>query len=136
MITTLEIIDFIYNVLASSALSAEITGIVNKQNRPQNSKKEDCVINMLGISNQQLQEGVANVNIYVPNLIITSSGTQDSSQPDWRRLKQLALIAVDLLNDCWTDDFHFTIQNQSIIKDDESDSHFVNLRLEVYANNL
>lgn len=136
MITTLEVVDWIYLLIDQSALKNEITGVVNKQNRPQNSNKEDCVINSLGISSAQLQEGVVNVNIYVPNITISSAGTQDLSQPDWKRLKHLTKVAVELLNEYWADDFHFILQNQTIIKDDESDSHFVNLRLEVYANNL
>ncbi|GAA0561552.1 hypothetical protein [Chitinophaga japonensis] len=138
MITTFHEEDIVYQRLNTSALKTAITGIIKKGKRPLNSTKEDVVINTLPISALQLQEGIVNVNIYVPNLVITVGGVQDFTQPDSARLKELTTTAIDLLTDQWPEsgDINYTVQQQTLFEDEESKSHYVNIRLQFYAINV
>jgi hypothetical protein len=58
-----------------------------------NSDKEDVVINSLPINNSQMQSGVFNVNIHVPNLVLNINGNIDTTQPNHERIKQLTALA-------------------------------------------
>lgn len=138
MITTFHEEDIVYQRLNTSTLKTAITGIIKKGKRPLNSTKEDVVINSLPINSLQLQEGIINVNIYVPNLTITIGGVQDFTQPNSARLKELTDTAVDLLNDQWPEagDVNYTVQQQSLLDDPDSSSHYVNIRLQFYAINV
>jgi hypothetical protein len=138
MINSLEAVDIVWKRLYDSPLRTTITGGIYKQKRPQNSKLEDVVVNSLPIVNLQLQESIMNVNIYVPNLVITVNGTQDSSQPDHQRLKELTEIASGILIDVWSEDaqIHYDILQQSTFDVPEIDHHYSNFRLTFYSVNI
>ncbi|MBC9913186.1 hypothetical protein [Chitinophaga varians] len=136
MITTLKAIDAIWKLLNDSALRTEVSGGVYKLKRPINSQREDVVVNSLPFDSLQLQKGIINVNIHVPNLVITANGIQDTTQPDFVRLSELASIAAPLLTDSWNDEWHFDVQQHTVIEEAELREHFVNFRLEFYAINL
>lgn len=135
MTTTLDAVDIVWKRLNESPIKAAITGGIYKK-RPLNSSLEDVVINSLPISALQLQEGLVNVNIHVPNLVITNGTVQDPTQPNHARLKALATIAALSLNDVWIDDVHFTIQQQTVFEEPEINEHYVNFRLLFYAVNI
>jgi hypothetical protein len=113
----------------SSALKAAITGDVYKLKRLPGSTKEDVVINALPISGDQFQLGTANVNIYVPNVAV-SSGTTTSMMPDTVRLDTLAMIATGLLEQVHTQSYRFYVGSITTIEEPESNSHYVNLRID------
>lgn len=136
MITTLDAVDIVYQKLKSGALPGVISGGLYKQTRPTNSESEDVVINSLPINSEQLQEGVLNVNIHVPNLVISVNGIQDTSQPDFARLKTLTALAVAELTDVWGDEAHYTVQQQALFSEDEFKDHYSNIRLEFYSANI
>ena len=101
MKTALDAVDIVWKKIYGSALKTEITGKVYKHRKPAGSDKEDVVVNCPTINNTQLQQGLVNVNIYVPNIPITIAGIADDSQPDHARLKELATMAVGILDDSW-----------------------------------
>jgi hypothetical protein len=135
MKTPLDIVDILFMHLNGSSLNSSITGIVCKK-RPIDSKLEDVVINSLGVSNQQLQVAVVNVNIYVPNMQLKIGGKQDNSQPNTARLQELANIAKDLLTDQWAGDYNFDIQQIVGPIESEEDQHYINIRLEFFSINI
>lgn len=137
MRTTLDIVDILYHVLSGSGLASAISGGVYKH-RPVNSGKEDVVINSLPVSGSQLQEGVANVNIHVPNLALNIGGIQDRTQPNHDRLKTLTSLAVTTLNDVWREsgDVSFTVLTQSLFEEPEIFEHYVNIRLNYFSVNV
>lgn len=135
MTTTLDIVDILWSRLDSSAIKAAITGSICKHRRDPNSTKEDIVVNSLPVSNQQLQKGVANVNVHVPDIIVTANGMQDK-QPNHERLKALAIQAVDILKDNWTATMNYDVQQQTLIRDAEAGDHFINIRIEFFIQNL
>lgn len=141
MKTTLDAEDILYTYLNTSTLKTAVQangGDIYKQGRPANDKKEAVVIVSLPLNNEQLQEGIVNVNIFVPNVVINVNEMQDDSQPNHPRLKQLATIAAGLLNDVFlsNSDCGFYMQQQSLIKDDQSKEHFINIRVNFYGPNL
>lgn len=135
MKTTLDLVDVLYNLLKTGALRDAISGKVYKMNRPINSDLEDVVINSLPITSDQLQEAVANVNIFVPDALISVNG-QQTKVPNHTRLKQLARIAVDMLEEGISGDYYWEVQQQTVIQDDESEQHFVNIRTEFFISNI
>jgi len=135
MTTTLAIIDTLFTKLDSSTLKTAITGSICKQKRDGNSKKEDVVINCLPVNNTQLQTAIANVNIYVPDLQVAVNGMQDL-QPDITRLEELANMAVEILDDNWTASLNYNVQQQVLFDDPDSKSHYINIRIEFFIENL
>ena len=94
MISTLEIIDKLYLVLNVPDVKAVITGVVCKSKRPLNSKLIDVVIGSLPTNNLQLQTAVINVNIHMPNLSLKIGTTQDNTQPDFAKLRNISTIVI------------------------------------------
>ncbi len=135
MTTTLQIVDMLFAKLDGSALKTEITGAISKHVREGNSDKEDVVINCLPINNEQLQKAVANVNIHVPDVVVDQNGMQNR-YPNHARLSQLTDIAIGILDDTWGTDYNYDIQQHVLIEDREAGSHYSNIRIEIYFENL
>lgn len=97
--------------------------------RPLNSQLEDIVITVSSASAEQIQEGRARVNIYVPD-IDNNSGRL---VPDKERLEELAALdeeVLAVLNESDTD-FDFELfQATAAIADPNIKQHFVNINLE------
>lgn len=136
MITTLDLVDIIWQRLNGSPLKTAISGGLYKHRRPAGSQTEDVVINSLPINNVQLQTGIANVNIHVPNLTIEASGVQDSKQPNSIRLQELAAIAIEALSDVWAGDYNYDVQQQTLLEDEEAGDYYINIRIEFYNINI
>jgi hypothetical protein len=135
MKTTLDLVDVVYNELKSGPLKSAINGGVYKYTRPLNSSLEDVVINSLPVTNQQLQQAIVNVNVFVPNADISLGGSQQK-MADHVRLKALGALAVDELKDGISGDYTWDVQQQTVIQDDESDSYYINIRLQFYVSNI
>lgn len=136
MKTTLTVMTILYQLISESSLATAITGKVRKNQRPTNSELEDIVINCLPIDNEQLQRCVANVNIYVPCFTIKENGVQ-TDEPDYARLEVLAGMATTLLKGVRkTQDYQIEWEQQSILRDEESKSYFINIRLRFQAYNI
>lgn len=137
MVTTLDAIDFIYRILDDSPIKAAINGGIYKLARPISSQKEDVVVNSLPVVNGDLQEGIANVNVHIPNLNI-NTGNQDDTAPDFARMKVLAEMVRAALEDVWLQDesFRFTIQQQHIFYEPETASNYINFRIQYFSVNL
>lgn len=134
MKTTFDFVDILYEFLKTSSLKDSITGKVYKYERPVDSVKEDIVINSLPVTTGQLQTAILNLNIFVPDIIVSVSGVQ-TGYANNARMKVLTGIAFEELDE-WTEDYNFNVQQQTLIKDNESSSHFINIRLEFYSINI
>jgi len=139
MRTPVDIVDILWGKINSSSLKSALAtgGGVYKRQRPINSNKEDVVINSLPLLNEQLQVGVANVNIHVPDKQINQVGIQ-TTVANTVRLKALVDTAVTILKEDYSaDDYHFEIQQVSdLMKDEDASSHFINIRIEFYSLNI
>lgn len=135
MKSTLDVIDSVWGVMNASPVKTVITGGVYKHLRPAASKLEDVVINSLPITGEQLQAGVANVNIHVPDLEVNIGGVVEK-QPNHLRLQVLCLAALTSLKDQWNEDYHFDVQQQNLIRDENGGDHYINIRLDFYNINI
>ncbi len=135
MKTTLDLIDVVYNELKAGATKTAINGVVKKNSRPVNSIKEDVIINSLPVTADQLQTAIVNVNVFVPDLTVLIDG-EENKIADHVRLKTLAGIATTELEDGINGDYTWDIQQQTVIQDDESASHYINIRLKFFISNI
>jgi hypothetical protein len=136
MKTSLDRIDVVWQLLNGSSLKSNINGVVCKTRRPAGSTNEDVVINSLFVDNEQLQSGIINVNLYIPNKAQKFGEIQDNSQPNFARLKELVTIAVELLDDVYVDGFFINVQQQFGPLEDENNQHFINIRVQIRTENF
>jgi hypothetical protein len=130
----LEMIDDAYQILNVPEVVSIITGNLYQLVRPKNSILEDIVINGLPITNTQLQQGVFNVNIHVPNLTdVKIGGNPDETQPDLVRLKAISEIVVEKLADVVGYDYRFSAQNGGYPIRDTDLTWYMNIRVDYYA---
>jgi hypothetical protein len=130
MISTFDIIDILHGIVKVSALKTAVNGGLYKNNdRPDNSKLEDIVINCLPASGAQLQTATVNVNIYVPDLMIKIDG-KNQYKSNFTRLKTLTTLGITLLREIAMPGYIIEIVNQSTIREELIHQHFINIRLE------
>jgi hypothetical protein len=135
MKTTLDLVGIVYDVIKNSSLKTAINGKIYKFKRPVNSNAEDVVINSLPVTNEQLQTAIVNVNVFVQNVeAVTSEGINEF--PDVVRLQTLATLAVSALTDGINGVYTWDVQQQTVIQDDESDQHYINIRLQFFVSNI
>lgn len=137
--TSLDAINILYLFIAGSELMTGIhkpNGGLYKQQRPINSVQEDVVINSITLNHLQVQSGVLNVNIHVPNLALAMAGIVDTTQPNFARLTQLGAIASGLLNCVWepSGEWTFEVQQDNIFED-VNNQYYLNFRINFYSRN-
>lgn len=96
--------------------------------RPASSKSEDAVLTVSYASAEQVQEGRAKLNIYVPDIDCGSG----RAVPDKTRLQELSQIdeqIIDTLNEADTDYEYFLSQATHTVADPDIQQHFVNINL-------
>lgn len=138
MMTSFDAIDAVYQQLANAAVMNYITGNIYKVSRPINASddaKEDIVINSLGMPNADVQQGVVNVNIYVPNPSLEINGRQDNTQPAFVRLQQLTALVIEQVKEFYSGEYWFLYQ-QDIPLQAQTSEHAINIRVDFFSINL
>lgn len=131
MKSSLEFVQILHNRLRGAT---SISGGVYKLNgRPVNSRKEDIVISPVANINDQLQEAVLNVNVYVPDQVVSVNGFEET-HANYPRLLELANEVADLLDDVWTEGDHYDVMADNVYP--EAGEHFLNFRIKFYHVNL
>jgi hypothetical protein len=135
MRSTFDIVDILYSVLSNEiGITSVINGSVYKNMRPLGSIAEDIVIGSLPVNFEQIQQAVANINIHVPNLVIKVGTTQDNTQPNNKRLKQLTNLVLGIVKEGIGSDYWFELQQQNTFSEDQE--HYSNIRLNFYSENI
>lgn len=129
-VTTLDQNNRLYTLLnaATCPLRQAITGQLYKESRfveVGTVSLEDVVINSLPITGDQIQLSVANVNIYVADVQV--SGGQFANT---KRLGELAALALQTLEYGYGDNYQFDLAAQSILDEPETNTHYVNIRVD------
>jgi hypothetical protein len=140
--TSLSALNMLYQHISHSVLMTDVkkpNGKLCKLERPLNSGLEDVVINSLGLNREDVQEGILNVNVFVPNLVLPSN-PNDKAQPDMARLLYLSNLANNALgsgSEVWeaTGNYCFNMQQENVFQD-ENNQHYLNLRVEFYSLNI
>lgn len=116
---------FLRLIQANVKSTSSLTGGIFKTRRPKDSPKEDIVVRTLALNADQVQEGVINVNIHVPNLKLTS----DSTQADEDRFSEITEVVLAALKDYRGFDYWFTIKVPGLLYPDGND-WFSNIQIE------
>lgn len=129
-ITALTAQNIIAKHLISSGVKAAVslTGGIYELSKPKDSAKEDIVVGVLAMNTDQTQEGVFNVNIHVPNVVLSS----DSTQPNTARFRVILDKCMEVLKDVYGYDYRFSVSTPGIPYRD-GDKWFVNIRVEWMA---
>ena len=130
MKTAFDLDGIIYDLLRNSPVSAAITGgIYVRRNRPDDSDKEDIVINNTSLTQDSYpQNGSSNVNIYVKdeNRNIFS---KEQMKENGDRLEELTLMVLDTLMNARIDNVGINVENHAIIQEASANQHFSNIRI-------
>lgn len=124
MKSNFDILNTLFKVLNVTNITNQISGKICKIKPYKNSQNEDIIINVLTNPNGYIQNGFANINIYVPD---------DENGINTKRLKELIDIVTPLIDNVIYDDFRFQIYSQlgpfvdSEFKRDNL--HFINIKL-------
>lgn len=127
MKTNYDALNVIYKRL-NTLVKPSISGKVYKLRRPLNSRLEDIVINALPISDEIPQECTVNVNCYAPNIETKVSGVSTSS-PDTKRMKEVADLVAENLENVDDQDCHYFIMNQAVLQDEAAEEYYTNFRV-------
>ena len=112
-----------------SAIASQLTGGVYIRQRPDNSVKEDIVVNTIALSQEYApQIGTSNINIHVADKLVNIGGAQQKV-PDLSRLKLLSGLVLDKIRTVVIQGLTMTIEPQNLIKEDEINQHYVNIRI-------
>lgn len=122
--------DILFEVLnASTELKNAINGGIYVQGeRPDNSSKEDIVINNIAITHELPQSGNSNVNIHVEDLTLKING-QEQRKANRERLRTLTSLTIAALKAARIEGLTFWITNETVIKEPAINQHYNNLRI-------
>ena len=120
----------LFRVLRDSPVKAAISGdIYFEGDRPADSNKEDVVINTVTLTQDyHPQLGDSNVNVYVPDSIITIGGKQQRVV-NRARLKQLTELAIQAIRDSRLDGLKANLKWQRVLQEPEINQSFTNIRI-------
>lgn len=121
-------VSILYEFIIASTLKNLISGKVYRGKRPKNSVLEDIVINSLGITGGWLQKGVCNVNLYVPDILVTRGGSNEYL-PNVDRLDALATLGITTLKEFHSQQYSFRFTNEFRIEEPDAKQSYVNLRI-------
>lgn len=133
MITALQVEQIMWNWVFYSDLKTEINGGVYRNARPNNSTKEDIVINSIVTNGAEflIQDAVLNVNLHIPNAVIAGS-----EMPNHYRYDALNPKVIQVLKEGFNQYFTFWTDSTDLIQETDG-SWFLNVRLRFkYHNNL
>lgn len=126
-----QVINKLYTLLSTSSLKTAVTGNVYKSGlRPLNRVAEDIVINFVSGTAGQIQEGVANVNVFIPD-IDSGSGALVCNTARCRALEAVADTWIDSLSD--SDGYRIELDQMiETLQYEDKKQHFLNIRLKFY----
>lgn len=124
--TSGQIEEYVYGLITDSSLSADIRGTIYRDNlRPLNSETEDLVIQRaIGTANQ-VQIGVVNINVYVPNILSNSVSTKDVD-----RCVEIEILMNSFVESLTDSNYDFSLDEMIVTEKVEGiEQYFVNTRL-------
>ena len=125
---SIETDDILFEILnASAELKATISGGIYVQGeRPDNSGKEDVVINNLFLNHEVPQTGTSNVNIHVPD---KKERICRAEQFKANR-ERITAIVLSVLKSANITGLSIRVSSETIIKEPGINEHYNNLRVE------
>jgi hypothetical protein len=125
---------WIFELLNQGNIKSTINGLLYKDKRPSGSIKEDIVINSVSMENSFLQDGVFNVNCYVPMISVNANGITQN-MPNTAREEAITQAVYPLLENIFRPQFNLTVVNHSTFEEVEEKATYVNFRINLKAYN-
>lgn len=126
----------IYKMLNVSAIKDAINGGIYKEAfRPTNSGKIDICVNVLTLTQENPQIGIANINIYVQDKKQTIN-TVENFIPNSSLIKSITDVVIGVINNSLNNpeygNIGFTVINQKTYpnQDNEIKEHFQNIQVQ------
>lgn len=122
---------YLFGILkaSTSLTSAALTGGIHAGQRPLNSELEDISINTIALTQDSApQLGTSNINIHVPDKVVTIKGVQQLVE-NRERLKTLSGIVMDVVRAANIAGAGKVIENQTVIQEAAINQHYVNIRI-------
>ncbi|MCT4287349.1 hypothetical protein HZP25_11555 [Elizabethkingia anophelis] len=130
--TVLDGKQWIFELLKNGGIKNVISGDIYKDRRPVGSIKEDAVINSVSMNEEFLQDGVFNVNIYIPYLRVKINGI-DQDMPNEVRQKIIMNFIKPLLESVYTKDYNLKLEFHDVL--DDAKDNWINFRVNMKAFN-
>ena len=125
-----EAVNTCYSVLRNSSVFASINQKLYKCVKSPLNTGECIVINALPMTDEQLQECVLNVNVFVPNIKTTlPDNSIDESIPNSKRLTELSKMIYETLHDYDTENVSMRIEQEHTLQNDNFKEHYQNIRV-------
>ena len=102
-------------------------GKVDPSIKTTGSDVKGIVVNLLGITNEQDQIAIGNVNCYVPAIISTINGKQ-VSLPNQAALSTLAKAITPLIDEQYKAKFRVWVEENATIVQDNDGSYFASIK--------
>lgn len=127
--TSTQVLDKLYSLVKGSALEGAVKGALYKKPelRPANRVNEDIVLNFVSGDAEQIQEGVANVNVFVPD-IDAGLGIPVCNTTRCRELEAVAAEWAESLRE--SDGYYFELDEIiETLRYEDNKQHLLNIRL-------
>lgn len=130
MKTTIDTDAILFGILKGSSIKSEIKGgIYVGDDRPDDSGKEDIVINSIYLTHDyHPQIGTSNINIFVPDKIVKINNVQQIKS-NRTRLNELSKKVIDVLKQAKVHGLKFVVEGQSVLAETTVKQHFTNIRI-------
>ena len=128
--TVLDGKQWILELLLRAGINNVISGKIYKDKRPAGSQKEDIVINSLTMTNHFLQNGVFNVNCYVPMIEVKVNNGITQKQKNAKRLISDAVYSA--LSEVWEEEFNLEVVNHQEFEEDNFNYYNFRISLNAY----
>lgn len=131
MKTTFDTDAILFSLLRDSSVKAAISGgIYVGDDRPDDSKEEDIVVNSIDLTQDYMpQIGTSNVNIYVSDSPRRINGKQQL-QANRTRLRALSAMVTEVLRGANVTGLKLIPGSQTILAEPSVKQHFVNIRVD------
>lgn len=106
-----------------------VSGVIKKDRRPRDSRKEDVIIAVLANENGQIQDATVNVNVYVAD-----RPTGNQYDPNHERLDELADVCQRIFEVFRGESFRARLLSQRITAIEENE-HVITNKIEFKQNN-
>ena len=126
--------NYIFQLLVSQNASSFVSGKVYKDIKPSGSKLEDIVINAVSADNELLQDGVFNVNCYVPFKEINTNNTMQKVV-DNKRLEEVYNSIHPLIDEKWNEDFDCVVERHLEFHEQTEEMSYINFRVNLKMYN-
>ena len=123
---------WILELLNQSNVKTIISGKIYKDKRPIGSTKEDIVINSLPMTSNFLQNGIFNINCYVPYISVKIDGV-DQNMPNNARLEAIAKAVYPVFDDIYKDDYNVDVEDHQSFSEEAEKASYINFRVSLNA---